>query len=146
MLFLEFREVEPPTIDECCESSRSLDVVRSKYEDVVGPLEERESGHSRQFTKCMSPCQPLLPKYPCRGVIDDLPDETGWTKPTELEAMCKPRSLQNGQGDPGKWQDQPPLSVGSWEFIDKCRTCDYYPIQQGLASRFNHPAWFKVFK
>jgi hypothetical protein len=87
----------------------------------------------------MSICQPLLPKYPCRGVIDELP-QTGWA-PVPLEKKCKPLSLQSGD-PPGDWRDQKPLT--GWEFIDKCKTCDYYPIDKNLPSRFNQPAWFKV--
>lgn len=113
--------------------------MKEKYEDIVGPLEQRESGHGPQFAKCMSQCQPLLPKYSCRGVIPS-PRE-GWDLPVSQEARCKPLSLQSGQ-DPGKWNEQ--KNINGWEFIDGCKTCDFYPIDENLPGRFNNPFWFKV--
>jgi hypothetical protein len=114
-------------------------VVKEKYEEIVGPLEEREAGHDGKFSKCMTKCQPLLPKYPCRGIIDERPEE--W-KPIPKEEQCKAKSLRSGGEELGDWQSK--KNLNGWEFIEKCKTCDYYPIDAKLPSRFNHPAWFQV--
>lgn len=84
-------------------------------------------------------CVPSNPGYACTGVIGEIMRDNSPIQVSEKD-KCLPLSLRSGQQVPN-WRELKPLT--GWEYINGQRTCDLYPIDANLPSRFNNPLWFK---
>jgi len=118
-----------PSPAECCSGTRKLDVLREKYEQEVGPRQVLDA-------KCAQSCSPLLPPYPCIGILEGYPKPY---VPLAEDKKCLPPSLREPIPDGERNQD----ALTGWEGIEGKRTCDHYPIEENLPCRFNNPDWFK---
>jgi len=124
---------EKRSIDTCCQESRTLDLTRQKYEDLVPTCPAR--------SQPIDPCSPFNPNYSCTGIIGEIMRDHAPYVPLSDKDKCLPPSLRSDQRKAGNWRDLKPLT--GWEYIDGERTCDLYPIDEKLPTRFNNPAWFK---
>lgn len=84
-------------------------------------------------------CSPSNPGYPCDGVIGEIMRDATPLYVSDKD-RCLPLSLRSGQ-QVSDWRQIKPLT--GWEYINGQRTCDLYPIDANLPSRFNNPLWFK---
>lgn len=136
-----FRNVENPTMEDCCDQTRKLDYVRDKHDELMRENSSRrpkcaDTGETEKAIISSLSCGPNLPPYPCRGVIK--------APRKDLNLFADPKESFNMNGPAVGQSESANKPINGWEFINANKTCDLYPIDSNLPSRFNNPLWFKV--